>query len=321
MIKLFTHNDLDGWGNIFILEQLFPKKECDCEICNYDNINEKIIDFIIKFKNGYNQEYNYVFIADIGINEEVAKRIDEINKDKDYIIEILLFDHHKTSEYLNKYDWVTFDINKCGTKIFFESNFIQKYINNYLYLSNEKINKIEKVVNIIDNYDLWKWVDKNNPYHNSSYELNLLFWHLGTEELSFLFNLLFQSKSNEDDSLIRKVNTVIHTLKVEQQNYIKKKIEKIKNNLNVKTDKNDYKFIQINAEQHISELGNEILKEFNEIDYVEIYNYDIVNKKIKISLRSMKENVDVSKIAKIYNGGGHKHSSGYEIKMEGSYLI
>ena len=81
MIKLFTHTDLDGIG-CAVLAKLAFQDEVDIEYCNYDEINEKVLEYI-------NQNDNKVpiYITDISVNEEVANLLDKRGN-------VQLLDHH-----------------------------------------------------------------------------------------------------------------------------------------------------------------------------------------------------------------------------------
>jgi oligoribonuclease NrnB/cAMP/cGMP phosphodiesterase (DHH superfamily) len=59
-----------------------------------------------------------------------------------------------------------------------------------------------------------------------------------------------------------------------------------------------------------SELGNRVLSEYPNCDFSIMYNYDNLTNETWLSLRSDDMKADVSEIAKRYNGGGHKNSSG-----------
>ena len=63
------------------------------------------------------------------------------------------------------------------------------------------------------------------------------------------------------------------------------------------------------AEKYRSEIGNELLKRHPDLDVIVI-----VNMNGGISLRS--RDVDVSKIASYFGGGGHIHASGIGIPLE-----
>ena len=71
----------------------------------------------------------------------------------------------------------------------------------------------------------------------------------------------------------------------------------------------------VNSPIFASEIGNELVKK-KQTDVGIIWFED--NKKIKVSLRS-RGDVDVSKIAEYYNGGGHKAAASFRLK-KGSRL-
>lgn len=64
------------------------------------------------------------------------------------------------------------------------------------------------------------------------------------------------------------------------------------------------------AEQHHSILGNTICQNNPDIDFVLIINPAIK----KVSIRSVKEDIDTGEFAKkYYGGGGHPKASGFEL--------
>ncbi len=112
MIKLFTHTDLDGVG-CAVLAKLAFKDEVDIEYCNYDEINEKVLEYI-------NQNDNKIpiYITDISVKEELAKLLDKRGN-------VQLLDHHPTALELNKYSWCRVmvedlsGLKTSGTKMFY----------------------------------------------------------------------------------------------------------------------------------------------------------------------------------------------------------
>lgn len=84
----------------------------------------------------------------------------------------------------------------------------------------------------------------------------------------------------------------------------------------IETKEANIKKIEINgltagvvfAESNISELGNVICENNPDIDFAMIINIDK-----SISFRTVKDNVDVSEIARSLNGGGHKKAAGAPI--------
>lgn len=61
------------------------------------------------------------------------------------------------------------------------------------------------------------------------------------------------------------------------------------------------------AENHISELGNKLSELHPELDFIVIINREI------ISYRTIKDNINLSEIAKVFGGGGNPKASGSQI--------
>lgn len=64
--------------------------------------------------------------------------------------------------------------------------------------------------------------------------------------------------------------------------------------------------------KYASELGNRLAKRSNTAGLV--YSYDGFRKEWQYSLRSTDEGLDVSSIAKLYGGGGHRNAAGFARK-------
>lgn len=69
-----------------------------------------------------------------------------------------------------------------------------------------------------------------------------------------------------------------------------------------------YNVAYINSPIHVSDIGNSLLRHFNDIDFSAIWTFD--GEKTRFSLRSRENETDVSKIAELYNGGGHFCAAG-----------
>jgi len=66
----------------------------------------------------------------------------------------------------------------------------------------------------------------------------------------------------------------------------------------------------INSSMFQSEIGNALVKK-EDADFGLVWYYDAENKEYNVSLRSMDEKADVSKIAKVFGGGGHRNAAGF----------
>lgn len=91
------------------------------------------------------------------------------------------------------------------------------------------------------------------------------------------------------------------------ERYIRRKKREI-----VQAEIGDYFAGVIYAESYHSEVGNELGKEYDHLDYIAILNMGSK----KISFRTIHDHVDVSEIAGIFGGGGHQKASGCTLTDE-----
>lgn len=86
--------------------------------------------------------YNNIYITDLTVPESSYKLINESN----YKNKFKVFDHHKTHLYASNLDFVTIDINECGTTLFY----------NYLKTIGLKETKVlNEYVSSVKSLDLW----------------------------------------------------------------------------------------------------------------------------------------------------------------------
>lgn len=279
MIKLITHNDLDGIGCI-ILAKLFFKDNVDYTICkSLKDVNEILNNISIN-------QYEKIFITDISCNEKY------FNNDKIY-----LFDHHQTAEYLNQYKNCIVQVmlnnrKTCGTELF------------YQYLLNKGLESRNYFVELIRLYDTWEWINYNNklPYY-----FNNLMYIIGVNNFINLYIEKLQKQDlNELNIFSDKERILLEYQETQIQNYINNKKQNIKIfELNIDNIKRKVGICF--AEQHQSILGNTLCKEEN-IDIMIMLNLN----QLTVSFRTELDNIDVSILAKKINelGGGHKKAAG-----------
>lgn len=281
MIKLFTHNDLDGIGCEIVAKHYFGKDKVDVEVCGYNDVNEKFVAFLDE--GGY-KKYKKVYMTDISISHDLADRVSELD-----INNFELYDHHKTALFLNNYSFA--EVHEM-------LNDAQKTSGTWLFY--KIINPVNdgccNFFNMIRIYDTWEWKEKNIK---APKYLNDLFKFYGREDFVNI-SLCNLEKYNENFvydyiDLILKINKNI-------EKYCEEKNKKMK----VLHEKG-YKIGYVCAENNISELGN-YLCENNNIDFAMI---NINNE--SMSLRTIKD-IDLSEIAKENGGGGHPKASGFRIK-------
>lgn len=308
-VKLFTHTDLDGIGCSILGKIAFT--DMDITYCyTPDDTSEKVKDFIIKeeYKN-----YDYVYITDISVNEDVAELITNTHpdtfKDGFNLGEMFqLLDHHPTAEFLNKYFWAYITIEKdgektSGTRMFYDLLIEDEDLQNSYSWKNDRCEKLFEFVETVRKYDTWLWKTKYND--NESKQWNDLLYIIGREDFidKIIHIINYENNFEFEYSDIK----LLQYKQKEIDKYIESKSKQI-----INKEILGYKAGIVFAEQYHSELGN-VLSELNpELDFIVI-----INPSTSVSYRTIKDNVDLGKdIAKVFGGGGHPKAAGSPISED-----
>ena len=271
--------DPDGISPICLLN--LTKIKFDYEL---KEINE-IDDFMSKLLDTDLSIYRYIYITDLSLSE---KTYDLINNSA-FKYKFKVFDHHKTHLFATKYDYVTIDINECGTTLF------------YKYLSKNKRFKksVKEYVEHIKNIDLWLW-QKNNDM--IAKDINNLFDIYGRNRYIDEITKKLKKHSFKISKFEKKL-LLLEQSKIDR--YILKKEEEM-----IKIKFGGLIAGLVFCERYKSELGNSICSNHPEIDYI-----IMINLAGGISFRCSKD-LDISEIAVKLNGGGHKKACGAPISNE-----
>lgn len=295
LIKLFTHTDLDGVG-CAILAKLAFGEEVDISYCNYDDINENIMNYL----NNNDDSLSYIYITDISVNEEVAELLDKRGG-------VVLLDHHPTALGLNKYPWckvMVEDLNgvkTSGTKMFYHWLCMNGCLNEELE-TNEALSRFAELVR---NYDTWRWSELGEDGVICK-QVNDLMYLYGRDRfitwcISEIHDDVFPRLYSADELLL-------NTKQKEIDEYVE--------------EKNEQLFTSpmcgrvcgfVFAEKYVSELGNRLCKMHPEIDYVAMI--DMGSK--TVSYRTVKDDIDLGKdVAQLFGGGGHPKAAGSEFSVD-----
>ena len=285
MIKLFTHTDLDG-VSCEILGKIAFEEDINVVRCNYGDIDAKVEEFI----NGA-EEYDKLFITDISVNKEIADKLLSVS-DK-----VILLDHHKTALWLNEYPFALVQVEDesvgkmCGAYLFYE----------YLKKNHKEFDDtpaLKLFIDYVRMYDTWEWKEK---YDNIiPKRLNDLMYIDGPNE--FIDKMVYRLGNN----LFILDDTDLMKLQIEQT-YINSYIAQKNETLMI----NDSLFPEYTvgitfADKYISELGNKLCELHPELDFVVLINMSTLT----VSYRTVKDDLDLSDIAKGFGGGGHPKASG-----------
>ena len=291
MIKLFTHTDLDGVG-CAILAKLAFGEEVDISYCNYDDINENVMNYL----NHNDDSLSYIYITDIRVNEEVAELLDKRGG-------VVLLDHHATALGLNKYPWckvMVEDLNgvkTSGTKMFYH----WLGMNGCLSEELENNKALERFAELVRDYDTWRWSELGEDGVICK-QVNDLLYLYGRED--FIHWCISEIHDEVFPRLYAKDEVVLKIKQDEIDRYIE--------------EKNETMFTSpmcgkvcgfVFADRFVSELGNRLCKMHPEIDFVAMIDID----GCMVSYRTGKEDIDLGKdVASLFGGGGHPKAAGSE---------
>jgi len=193
-------------------------------------------------------------------------------------LSLKVIDHHKTAqEDLKGLDFCLFDMNKSGAVLTWEYLFPDRSIPDlFLYIQDR---------------DLWKW----------EYPLSKLV-SAGLQLLEF--DLEVWSTYLENQSLIDLIDKGEPIIAYQQQ-CINKTIQSEIPMVNIA----GYTVPCINTTHLISETGSKLAKGH---PFCAMY-FETAEHRV-YSLRSAKDGIDVSEIAKGFGGGGHYHAAGFRTK-------
>lgn len=292
MIKLFTHTDLDGVG-CAVLAKITFDSNVDIEYCNYDEINNKVNDFIYTEL----EPDDMCHITDISITDEIAEDIDEKSN------QFYLLDHHPTALGLNKYDWCTVKIEDeytklktCGTEMYY------KWLVDAGYLEDNF--QLREFVSVVRDYDTWRWATIGESGIICK-QINDLLYLYGRER--FIDWCISRISDKQFPLLTSSDKLLLEIKQKEIDDYIDKKDKTI-----FTTTLCGYTCGFVFAERFFSELGNKLCIRHPELDFVAMIDMDGT-----VSYRSAKDNIDVGKdIAKIYGGGGHPKAAGSQFSND-----
>ncbi len=263
-----SHNDLDGLGCGVLIKKFMPGN-IKTAYLGYDDIDRYI-------EENYHY-YDRIIITDVSPQYGT---VEMLAGEKD----VLIIDHHASSDALKDFHFTHHDITKCATMLTYE----------YLMQKGFKAEEYEEFARCINDVDMW-FLKRED-----SLKMSVLFNLMGITRMEERFLSTPYTTFTDTEKLMI-------TLEEERRdNYIKKAMR----NIETIKDKDGLTVTVVFAESYASELGNYIISE-DISDYVMLINAQSK----KVSLRSRKD-VDIRHIAERNGGGGHKNAAAFSIKNE-----
>lgn len=291
MYKLLSHNDLDGVGCGILAKLAFNDKVK----IRYNSITA--LDREIEFFLEKDQQKTFLFITDLSPNEENEKRIHDYYQATG---NVQLLDHHKTALHFNQYEWGKVLIEDEQGFLTSATSLYYQYL--VIHGLLEKTEAVSEFVELVRQYDTWEWEKNGNL---QAQRLNALFFLVSIEE--FEEKMLERLKTSDHFDFDDFEKKILSMEEEKTERYIRRKKREL-----IQTTLGEYYAGVVYAESYLSELGNELGKENQHLDYIAMINMGSK----KISFRTIHDHIDVSAIATKYGGGGHQKAAGCSLTEE-----
>lgn len=286
-IMMITHiADIDGVGSLVLAHKHY--ENLDYVLCEIGELQEVLttIDF---------SPYEIIYLCDLAINKSA---LEFLNNHPEITTKLKHFDHHEKCEinvpsYVNSCTELN-GIPTCGTELFY----------NYLVTLDDKFN-----------HHFYKtYVEATREQDNYSFTKE----EKNAKMLAFILELIgplayidmICSLNDAEDFKVPKLYSDLYQSDLEkQESYVNTANKDL-----LITSYKEYKIGITIKEQYRSIVGNKICKLRPELDFVMMINFN----RNSVSLRSIKETVDLNKIGMEFhsNGGGHKNAAGFIIDKE-----
>lgn len=296
---IITHlDDTDGMGGAILGKLIDPNIDIKlAAIHDLPNIISSLI------KNNQYEQYKAIYIVDLPLN---PKLFELINSHPDFYRRIAHFDHHTSYMIPKECNWSTTIYERNGFKpsgtSLFHEYLLTQYPNHPLLNHPYTIDLVET----IRSYDTWDWKKTNNL---TARDLTYLLQRLGPDRFIDYFyrKILHVNKTNE----ISKVE-----YNETEQLLINTVIEEIANHIK-ECDRllqpvifENYSVGYITTERHRSDVGNELSEKYKD-KYHFIMLYDPMRQ--SMSLRTVRDDVDLAVLARKYGGGGIPKAAGFPV--------
>lgn len=202
----------------------------------------------------------------------------------------MLIDHHKTAQQdLEKLpaDLKIFDMNHSGASLTWSWFFPGE--------------KVPEFIELIEDRDIW-----TNKYKRSKYFYNWMST-VHTEDYLTVFSkfepLVDSNELNKVLDIGKHYETLSESIIAKEAGYARLKLCKLFNKF--------YIVGTVNSVIYQSDIGNRIMINNPLVDFAAVFSVSEFT--TNFSLRSTNERTDISEIAKLYGGGGHRNAAGLQI--------
>lgn len=229
-------------------------------------------------------EDKFIIFSDIGFSEEHGEKYAGMLEKRGNIV---LLDHHVTSNFLKTRTWAHIVMEFCGTEL----------TRQYLGLEDESSKALSA---IIQDHDLWK---RNDP---RSVDLAAFTVFVGQD----VFVQRFKDRDITKELFTSLEKEMMDIVLRRRDQFIAAAVKKVViKDVEWGASRKCKVGYVISSEMNVSLLLDNVLEKYPEIDVSCQINFE----RSSVSLRARQDGYDVSEMAKYYGGGGHKAASGHRI--------
>ena len=278
MTYLFTHNDLDGVGCAVIARLGIPQP-LSITYCSYGSVDHEICDLLDKLTVPAE-----IYISDISVKEETARRLDE------YLAHseggsVRLFDHHPIDV---SHPWMTVDTSptECGTSLLAKA------------LIPNPSPAVREFVDAVCSFDTWRFEKGVRAFPERLNALHDIMGHHGFEEL-----VLEALTVDEPFQIPYLFELAVQNSFLERDRYFKAKEQAM-----ITTTFFGYKTGVVFAERDISLLADSVFQLHPDLDIVAVCYMPA-----GVSLRTRRDDINLTEICRIRCGGGHQKAAAFPL--------
>lgn len=275
---IYHNNCRDGTASAFCVQRYRDKNDikesCRAMPLNY-NVSDELFDRVLEEVEGTN-----LLICDYSFNWRRTEQLLKVVKS------LMVIDHHKTAEKelanLPNHQKI-FDMNHSGAVLTWKWFFPDE--------------PVPRLFQLIEDRDIWgKKYPETDTFSMAFFTMPNTFETyyilLRKEEIDKVIST--GEKYLEYQEIL--IDGMLEHAQIYFQ-YINGKV---------------YRVGYIESSLFMSDLGNKMMREIDGLDFAVVYYH--TSSGTKFSLRSLDETADVSKVAKLLGGGGHRNASGCYVK-------
>lgn len=304
---IFHYPCQDGLASAWVAHYFLENQPIFIPVQNIQN-NEKLFQNVCDKIAGKN-----VIILDFSFDLDQTMRL------KSHAKNLIILDHHVTNkERLESLDFAYFDMNRSGAGLAWDyfspkcgGSPIDINYNNYnnsADISFFKRDKRPTFIDFIQDRDLWTWhLPQSKDFCEGFHYYTSL-----EDDFQNCFRYFDELMTNTD--LINRYIDLGRTLRLKKEKTMKNIVEHNQKRYTYRFGETDYRVALCNSTGDFkSDLGN-MFAVLPDCDFAAIWSYDHNNEEYWCSLRSVGD-IDVSKIASHFGGGGHPNAAGCAFKQ------